>query len=1778
MDSDSASSSEPDGYEQDGFVVPDEPIDDEVSDEENLPKKRRMRLRRNDQDDLELVKENLGLKNSESMPEKKPKLLRSSSEESLEPGEIPDIYNESVQLAASIFGTGNVAAVKEERKLDFEPAEKREKFIRSEDDIIREYDVPERLQLTFKNRESPSEYEIQLETEWLLNKIQSKSAILNVQGLQKKLSTFLFLYRIEKYEIPFISRYRMNLLKPELDCDLWELHAWDKEWGFLYSTKTAMKSLYDESEVNRQLLSKSRPVEHNAKVLTQPCAEVEAELRVYPIKYIYHISDLEFFFKVHIFTYSAGKLTSKSYSALQEARQNNISIFTNKAALSPEQFSENLKSGTAVHQPMKNILKPQDQAFELLSSALVDELQVINVACFVMKSELAALPSIRSYIREMYLKYARICTTPTDKGRVVLDVFHPYYRVKNLAEGKYITTWTPDLWAEVIKCEEQGLINVEIRLPWESEKEVKEDRVLDSIKMLYLTQSDDEVESDWNHFRLQVLKQALQQIYQETSEIVRKDLTLQAEEWTQSQVQATFFQIINTGKVKKDSGKILAFVTDPDTHNFGNSYLAVVNAFGEVVEVANFNTLTVRKEEGSHEYDKLRGKTEKSQLAKIILQNQPDAVIIAANSLQALALRKNIMLILESLLVDSTVERDESLNVDSYNLLPSLPLVYMMDPQVPKLFASSQRAKRLFPEYRILTKIAISLARMAQNPCAETLSLYSDPNELQIKYLNLHPLQSLLSESSFLSAIETVALDYVASSGVYINEIMHREHLAVLLNFVPGLGPVKAHGLCEKIKQIAAGKLSMRGQLIGKRVLGHRVYDNAAGFIRIPFEERESDPLDSTRIHPESYELAKVIARSVFSDTKIRDENLIQEVMSRPQKMQDLDLDKYAEIHQEKTGTNIKEVLEDIVNELSSPYQIPERKLVDIPAEELLYLCTGENKHTLKKGSIVQVCVNVYEESKQVIKCRLECGLEGIVDGKQIPEKRSEKEEPKFVKGQVVTARVIEVSTKVQGKDVFFRIKLSMLPDDIINHGKFIQLALDDAFVMEDADWIEKAVMEDEYKTGQKYVPRVVNHQKFKNIGLRTACEELFNKDIGECIFRPSSRGQDHLTCTWKFYDFIYTHLDIIEEGKPALNMLGTKFRISTEVFESLQEIIDRYVTPCAELTKEAIGHPKFKDSISGGSKLIENLLVQEKRSRPSTIPYYFTIRQEYPQYFVLFYLPKEEITIEYIKVKPKGFFFHEAYHPNINFLISWFKRHYSDRTYKSQLTRSKAPVIDTSNHLSVPGKLQSEENKEPDPVDENVKPQTPRNLPDSTPYNKTPHIGYQEWAGGKDLSKTPRADDWEMSRNFDSWAGNKTPVPESPHKKESQEKKNESGSWGDTNNTGSWGAETSWGGNAVPEVPSTNWEEEKPSRGRGGRGGRGCRKCGEEGHMARECTNPGDSGGGSRACFKCGQTGHMSKECPNPGDGGGGSRACFKCGQTGHMSRECPNPGEGGGGGGGGGPRACFKCGQTGHMSRECPNPGEGAGSGGGPRACFKCGQTGHMSRECTNPPDPNRPRRPRGRGRGRGGSDNAGDEGSSGWSGNADSGNSGWSGNTDSGNAGWGGGGGDSVSTGWGDSNTASTSNAGWGDSNTTSSASNTGWGGGANTMANNTSSGWGAETSNSSAPNSSWGGGGSESTNTSSWSNSNPSNTENKTSSWSGDAGTSSGWSNSVSSFSDTANTGGSNVKSEWGGESKAEENTVKKEVTQGDSWGKPVVKEENKDASGGDSGGWGNSNPW
>jgi transcription elongation factor SPT6 len=52
-----------------------------------------------------------------------------------------------------------------------------------------------------------------------------------------------------------------------------------------------------------------------------------------------------------------------------------------------------------------------------------------------------------------------------------------------------------------------------------------------------------------------------------------------------------------------------------------------------------------------------------------------------------------------------------------------------------------------------------------------------------------------------------------------------------------------------------------------------------------------------------------------------------------------------------------------------------------------------------------------------------------------------------------------------------------------------------------------------------RFQPRRINHPKFKNVNSKKALDELAEKEIGEYIFRPSSKGTNNITLTWKFYN-----------------------------------------------------------------------------------------------------------------------------------------------------------------------------------------------------------------------------------------------------------------------------------------------------------------------------------------------------------------------------------------------------------------------------------------------------------------------------------------------------------------------------------------------------------------------------------------------------------------------------------------------------------------------------------
>lgn len=108
----------------------------------------------------------------------------------------------------------------------------------------------------------------------------------------------------------------------------------------------------------------------------------------------------------------------------------------------------------------------------------------------------------------------------------------------------------------------------------------------------------------------------------------------------------------------------------------------------------------------------------------------------------------------------------------------------------------------------------------------------------------------------------------------------------------------------------------------------------------------------------------------------------------------------------------------------------------------------------------------------------------------------------------------------------------------------------------------------------------------------------------GEAIVRPSSKGADHLTVTWKVTDEIYQHIDVREEGKENAFSLGQSLWIGNEEFEDLDEIIARHVNPMAAYASELLDFKYYKPAVEGIKDKAEEILKEQKKENPGGIPY----------------------------------------------------------------------------------------------------------------------------------------------------------------------------------------------------------------------------------------------------------------------------------------------------------------------------------------------------------------------------------------------------------------------------------------------------------------------------------------------------------------------------------------------------------------------------------------------
>jgi len=291
--------------------------------------------------------------------------------------------------------------------------------------------------------------------------------------------------------------------------------------------------------------------------------------------------------------------------------------------------------------------------------------------------------------------------------------------------------------------------------------------------------------------------------------------------------------------------------------------MAIVDATGKVLETGVvYMTLDI------HDKDKA-----KAMLKKLIAKHNVDIISIG----------------------NGTATKETELVVASMLKELDRPVSYAVVSEAgASVYSASKLAAAEFPQFDVALRSAVSIARRLQDPLAELVKI--DPKSIGVgQYQHDMPKQRL--EESLDGVVEYC----VNTVGVDLNTAS-----APLLERVSGLNKSIAKNIVAYREE--NGEFTKRNQLLKVSKLGPKAYLLSAGFLRIPGAK---DKLDSSSVHPESYDAAKQLLAAVGYTT---DDIGTEKITSLEKDVEKIGLEKLAE----QLGVGVP-TLKDIVAELIKP-------------------------------------------------------------------------------------------------------------------------------------------------------------------------------------------------------------------------------------------------------------------------------------------------------------------------------------------------------------------------------------------------------------------------------------------------------------------------------------------------------------------------------------------------------------------------------------------------------------------------------------------------------------------------------------------------------------------------------------------------------------------------------------------------------------------------------------------------------------------------------------------
>ena len=351
-------------------------------------------------------------------------------------------------------------------------------------------------------------------------------------------------------------------------------------------------------------------------------------------------------------------------------------------------------------------------------------------------------------------------------------------------------------------------------------------------------------------------------IYPSVEREIRAELTEKAESKAILTFQDNLEHLLMTKPIKEKT--VLGF--DPAFRT--GCKLAVLNPYGNVLDIA-----TIYPHEPKNEKEK------SAQILKNLIDKYKVQIIAIGNG---------------------TASRESEAFVAS--TIKNTPVLYNLVSEAgASVYSASPLAISEFPDLTVEKRSAISIGRRIQDPLSELVKI--DP-----KSIGVGEYQHDVNQKELNEALSFTVGKIVNEIGVNLNTAS-----ASILKYISGLSKKTIDSI---LKFRETKPFTSREEIKSLSGFSDKVYEQSIGFLRIIDGK---NPLDKTRIHPESYDLSYKLLNYLHLNIDDLDKKEFKETLQNvdvKKLVEELDCDRYT--------------LEDIIEELQNPGQDYRDKLDDI--------------------------------------------------------------------------------------------------------------------------------------------------------------------------------------------------------------------------------------------------------------------------------------------------------------------------------------------------------------------------------------------------------------------------------------------------------------------------------------------------------------------------------------------------------------------------------------------------------------------------------------------------------------------------------------------------------------------------------------------------------------------------------------------------------------------------------------------------------------------------------